>query len=322
MELIEKVAVLHVHTDASDGTATAREVIRSASIESLDVLGINDHWSLRARKEGLGGWNGRLFVLAGAELEDVGENSHLLAYGIDDLPDATETSEQIAFVNRAGGIAIIAHPCEAPGRLPGTRAYPWTAGNAGGAAGVEVWNYMSSWKAGVSLWNLAGKLLLPDRFVKHPDQGALELWGEVGGCAVACPDAHAFRYGAGPVGLTVFPYRMLFRRLRTHILLERELPAGTEQAETVLLGAMRGGSCFMSNRLHGDARGFRCGRSGRMLELRMPGPGSLVINVAGLPAGPPQPLEAGINRLEVPEGVPLVISVLRGGRTWICCCVR
>jgi hypothetical protein len=322
MELIEKVAVLHVHTDASDGTASAREIIRAASSESLDVLGINDHWSLQARKEGLGGWNGRLFVLAGAELEDAGENSHLLVYGIDDLTDSTDTSVQIASVNRAGGIAIIAHPCETPGRLPGTRAYPWTAGVAAGVAGVEVWNYMSAWKAGVSLWNLAGKLLLPDRYVTHPDRGALELWGEAGGCAVACPDAHAFRYGAGPLAPCVFPYRMLFRRLRTHILLERELPAGTGEAEKVLLGAMRGGSCFMSNRLHGDARGFRWCRSGPMLELRMPGPGSLVINAAGLRGGRPLPLEAGIHRLAAPESVPLVVSVLRGGRTWICCCVR
>jgi hypothetical protein len=321
MEFIEKVAVLHVHTDASDGTGSAREVIRAASDESLDVLGINDHRNLRAREEGLGGWNGSLFVLAGAELEDSREENHLLVYGVDALPDSSDTLEQIAFVRSAGGIAVIAHPCEAPGRLPGTRAFPWTAGEAAGGAGVEVWNYMSAWKSGISLRNLAARLLLPDRTVKHPDPGALELWRKVGGCALACPDAHAFRYGAGPLGLCVFPYRSLFRRLRTHILLERELPAGAEEAERRLLAALREGSCFMSNLLHGDARGFRCRRSGSALELSMPGPGSLMLEPSGLPEGRLMSLKAGLNRLEAPEGVPLVIRILREGRTWICCCV-
>jgi hypothetical protein len=322
MELIEKVAVLHAHTDASDGTGSARDVILAASRESLDVLGINDHWSLRARAEGLGGWNGSLFVLAGAELEDTGEDSHLLVYGVDALPDSSDTLEQIACVRSAGGIAVIAHPCEAPGRLPGTRSYGWKAGETPGVAGVEVWNYMSAWKTGISLRNLAARLLLPDRAVKHPDQGALDLWRKVGGCALACPDAHAFRYGAGPLGLCVFPYRMLFRRLRTHILLDSELPAGCEAAERMLLGALREGSCFMSNRLHGDARGFRWLRSGSTLELNMPGPGNLMMDPGAPPGGRLLPLEAGLNRLEAPEGVPLVISVLREGRTWICCCVR
>ena len=147
MEFVEKVAVLHVHTDASDGTGTVEEVIRAAESESVDILGINDHGNLRVREEGHGGWNRRLFVLAGAELEDPGENSHLIVYGVDSLPGTGDTGEQIAAVNASGGLAIIAHPCERPGHLPGTRAYPWTAGSTGGAAGVEIWNYMSSWKA-------------------------------------------------------------------------------------------------------------------------------------------------------------------------------
>lgn len=322
MEFIEKVAVLHVHTDASDGTASAEEVIRVAEGHSVDILGINDHGNLRVREEGLGGWNRRLFVLAGAELEDPGENSHLIVYGVDSLPETEDTGEQIAAVNSAGGLAIIAHPCERSGHLPGTRAYPWTARGTEGAAGVEIWNYMSAWKAGLSLFNLPMRLARPDRVVEHPDAGAIELWTSIGGCAVGGPDAHAFRYGAGPLGVIVFPYRMLFGRLRTHILLESELPEESVSAERLVLEALRRGSCYVSNRLLGDARGFRWKRCGEVLELNLPGPGSLVLNGGGFRKGPVPGLAPGIHKIDWPYQGPLVISVLREGRTWICCCVR
>ncbi len=162
--LIEKKAVLHVHTDASDGTGSIEEVISMACSAGVDILGINDHNTLDARERGFGGWNSSLFVLAGAELEDSAENSHLLVYGIDELPQTRDTLEQISFVNGKGGIAIAAHPTEAPGKLPRTRSYSWKAGSAvDGLTGVEVWNYMSLWKKGISLFNALSKMKSPDR---------------------------------------------------------------------------------------------------------------------------------------------------------------
>ncbi len=82
LNLIEKKAVLHVHTNASDGTGSIEEVIRMARTAGIDILGINDHNTLDARERDFGGWNSSLFVLAGAELEDSVENSHLLVYPI------------------------------------------------------------------------------------------------------------------------------------------------------------------------------------------------------------------------------------------------
>ena len=314
---IEKKAVLHVHTDASDGTGSIEEVIRMATAAGVDILGINDHNTLDARERGFGGWNSSLFVLAGAELEDSEENSHLLVYGIDELPRTRDTLEQISFVNGKGGIAIAAHPTEAPGKLPRTRSYSWKAGSAvDGLAGVEVWNYMSLWKKGISPFNAVAKLKSPDRYVEHPDSKAVEFWERTGGCAIAGPDAHALIFGVGRARLEVFPYDMLFRRLLTHILLDANLSDSDDIAEKQILSALRRGSCFTSNVLHGDASGFRAGREDGCILLNLPGAGEVTVSKSGSVLWQDH-LEAGNHRLRCEITERISISVFREGRTWI-----
>ena len=320
--LIEKKAVLHVHTDASDGTASIEEVIRVARAAGVDILGINDHNTLDARKRGYGGWNSSLFVLAGAELEDSRENSHLLVYGIDDLPQTSDTIEQIAFVNGKGGIAIAAHPTEAPGKLPRTRSYSWKAGNAtDGLTGVEVWNYMSLWKRGISPFNALAKLKYPDRYVEHPDSKAVEFWERAGGCAIGGPDAHALRFGIGRAVLEVFPYDMMFRRLLTHILFDAELSDSDDIAEKQILSALRQGFCFTSNILHGDATGFRAGREDGCIFLNLPGAGEVTVSKSGAVLWQDH-LEAGIHRISPEVQERISVSVSREGRTWIYCAIQ
>ena len=322
LNLVEKKAVLHVHTDASDGTGSIEDVIRIASSAGVDILGINDHNTLDARERDFGGWNSSLFVLAGAELQDSEENSHLLVYGIDELPRTLHTRDQISFVNENGGIAIAAHPTEAPGKLPRTRSYSWKAGNStDGLTGVEIWNYMSLWKKGISIVNAAAKVKYPDRHVEHPDPKAIEFWERTGGCAIAGPDAHALRFGIGRVRLEIFPYDMMFRRLLTHILFDTDLSDSDEIAEKQILSALRHGSCFTSNLLYGDASGFRAGRENGRIMLDLPGAGEVTISQSGVPLWKDH-LEAGSHRIscEVPERVS--ISVFREGRTWIYCAIQ
>lgn len=322
VSLIEKIAVLHVHTDASDGTGSIEQVIRMARDAGVDILGINDHNTLDARERGFGGWNSSLFVLAGAELEDSAENSHLLVYGIDELPRTWDTLEQISFVNGHGGIAIAAHPTEAPGKLPRTRSYSWKAGNATeGLSGVEVWNYMSLWKKGISPFNAAAKLKSPDRHVEHPDPKAVEFWERTGGCAIAGPDAHALRFGIGRFRLEIFPYDMMFRRLLTHILLDENLSDSDEIAEKQIVSALRNGSCFTSNVLHGDASGFRAVREDGGILLNLPGKGEVTISHSGAVLWQNH-LEAGSHRINCKVTERVSISVFREGRTWIYCAVQ
>lgn len=319
VSLIEKKAILHVHTNASDGTGSIEEVIRMARAAGASILGINDHNTLDARERGFGGWNSSLFVLAVAELEDSAENSHLLVYGINELPRTWDTQEQISFVNESGGIAIAAHPTEAPGKLPRTRSYSWKAGdNTEGLAGVEVWNYMSLWKKGISLFNAAAKLRNPDRYVEHPSPTAIEFWEGIGGCAIAGPDAHALRFSIGRVRREVFPYDMMFGRLLTHILFDEDLSGSDEVAERQILRALRRGSCFTSNVLYGDASGFRAGREDGCILLDIPGAGQVTISKLGSILWQDY-LEAGSHRISSKVTGRVSISVFREGRTWIYC---
>ena len=316
--LIEKNAILHVHTNASDGTASIIEVIEEARSAHVDILGINDHNTLQARDEGFGGWHDGLYVLAGAELEDRYENNHLLVYGIDRLPDSHDTGEQISFVNRNGGICIAAHPTETAGKLRGTRSYPWTLEHVSGLSGIEIWNYMSEWKAGISVFNVPWKLLSPDSYVEHPDPAAVKLWEATGGCAIGGPDAHAFRYGFGPLEMNIFPYGMLFGRLRTHILLDKELSDSSNEAETQIISSLRTGRCFISNHLYGDATGFRAMKNDGEILIDLPGKGEIVIRRSGriIRKGVHSP---GRHRFETAEDGRFYISVIREGRTWISC---
>ncbi len=317
-ELIEKIAILHVHTDASDGTASAASVIREALSARVDILGINDHKTLQARDEGFGGWHDDLYVLVGAELEDQFKNNHLLVYGVDRLPESLDTEEQIDFVNRRGGICIAAHPTETSGKLHGTRSYPWTLGNVSGLSGIEIWNYMSEWKAGISAFNALLKLLSPDRHVEHPDPAAVELWEVTGGCAIGGPDAHAFMYGFGPLSMNIFPYGMLFGRIRTHILLEKELSGSVNEAEIQIITALRKGKCFISNHLYGDATGFRAIKTDGEIVIDLPGKGEIVISRSGriIRKGVYSP---GRHKFEIAVDGRFFVSVMREGRTWISC---
>ncbi len=317
MEKIEKVAVLHVHTTHSDGTGTPAEVIRTAQNSDIDILGINDHNNLRLRNEGLGGWQGNLFVLAGAELQDENDRNHLLVYGLDVLPDTSDTEKQIEFVNNHSGIAIVAHPFEKPGKLPHTKSYCWTRGVLDGLSGVEVWNYMSEWKADISVFNFISKYRHPDKYVVTPEKNAMGFWQQVGGCVIGGVDAHNFKAG-GLLNLSMFPYEYLMGKTRTHILLDSELPSDSKEAEKIIVDALRCGNCFVSNGANGDARGFRC--ECHTGKIRMVLPESGKVEIASMDTVLfSDHLDGGEHLLDVCVEEKCAVTISRDERMWIFC---
>jgi hypothetical protein len=311
----ELVGVLHVHTSFSDGSAGPAEVIDAAAGCGLDFLGINDHMSLAARESGFAGRLGGLVVLAGAEVHDGRGRHHLLAYGIDSLPRSPDTAGQIEEINAAGGLAIAAHPCERRGYLPMTHAIGWSARRWPGLGGVEVWNYMSQWKAGLSILNLGRRLADPDDLVRKPSEETIGFWRLQGGCPVAGADAHAWRIGAGRRARSAFPYDMLFRRIRMHVFVEDRADESGGTGEKAVIEALRAGRCFVSNALLGNAGGFEAVLSGGGLELYLPGAGDVVLHSAS--GFRRLRSEGGRAALDVSGDDPFAVSVEKDGRTWI-----
>jgi hypothetical protein len=306
--VFEAVGVIHVHTTFSDGRLGPGEILDMADRAGLDFLCFNDHNTLALADRG---WHGRrhgaVLSMVGAELQHRDRKSHLLVFGARSLPPRGHILRQLESLKAQGALAVVAHPRETRPLIPFLGGYPWEFPGHPLLDGVEVWNWMSSWKGGVTPLTLGRRIARPDWYVRHPCPGAVDLWFRVGGCAVGGADAHGHRI----LFRTVFPYDFLFSRVRTHLLLDRPLSSPGQMED-----ALRGRRCFISNAMAGDARGFRAGISAGDLLVELPGEGWISVFAVGAPPVHTRLLPPGPHRLRVPPG-PLHLEVYRGGRTWI-----
>jgi hypothetical protein len=103
---------LHAHTTNSDGEPTPGELVELYAQAGYDVLAITDHWHITPYE------HDGILVLPSAELsgriEGPLEEADVLAYGIDQLPDARDhfpsIAEAAAWIVGQGGVAYLAHP--------------------------------------------------------------------------------------------------------------------------------------------------------------------------------------------------------------------
>ena len=295
--------VLHVHTTRSDGKGEPGEIVEAGLEEGLDFIAFNDHRNLTLMDEG---WHGRktgdLMAIVGSELQHTDLRNHLLVYGVTSVSPRGHILSQLDDVLDQGGIAIIAHPTEKRPHVPGLGQYPWAFGTSCPVSGVEGWNWMSMWKRRVNPLNVWTRMRNPDSRVLNPDGGAVGMWFQTGGCLVGGADAHGHRI----LGNDVFNYRMLFARVRTHILLDEPFTTPEQFTE-----ALRKGSCFISNALAGDASGFRSAIAGGKLYQKLPEACEVVISGKDTVE-----LQRGTHCLGKAE-TPLYLEIHKGGRTWI-----
>jgi len=166
---------------------------------------------------------------------------------------------------------------------------------------------MSSWKRRVNPLKALKRYYFPDNLVKRPPGGAVDMWFETGGCFIGGADAHAHKI----LGREVFGYRMLFNRVRTHILLDEPFRDPSQFTE-----ALRQGRCFISNAIAGDASNYRSTIQNGMLYLKLPASGGVILREKGRPAQSPVILNKGIHCLGSVT-LPVYIEIRREGRTWI-----
>lgn len=310
--VFEAVGVIHVHTTRSDGCMEPGPILDHADAAGLDYLCFNDHNTLALAHEGWHGRrHGRVLSIVGAELQHTDRKNHLLVFGAENLKPGRHILAQLEDIKAAGAVAVVAHPRERSPLIPFFEGYPWSFGENPLLDGVEVWNWMSAWKGGVSPLTLGKRMAHPDAFVKHPDLEAVKLWFRVGGCAVGGADAH----GHTLMFRKVFPYGFLFGRVRTHLLLDTPL---TDPLQ--LQDALAKRRCFVSNALAGDARGFRACAGSGVLRVELPGEGWITVFDGSGPPVHTGLLGAGSHEIRVSTG-PLHIGVYRGGRTWISCSI-
>ncbi len=104
---------LHIHTTLSDGRVSPKESARIYKEAGFDAIAITDHW-----KYGNAGQIGGLKILSGCEYNMGASDTsvdvmHIVGVGMNYAPDIKKEDERqhvIDEINKAGGIAILAHP--------------------------------------------------------------------------------------------------------------------------------------------------------------------------------------------------------------------
>ena len=260
--LREYAGAVHIHSNYSDGLRSIPEIAEIAAQCSLDFLLFADHMTLEPLKAGLERWYGNVLAIIGYEINDPDNRNHYLAYRLQDiLPPGLPAVEYVKRAREAGGIGFIAHPDEKRTAIPDIPPYPWTAWDAEGYDGIEIWNHSSEWLEKITHTNKYFRVLHPLKSLAGPEPETLERWDRLNRSAsmpgIGGTDAHAYPYRIGPITIYIFRYKVLFKGIRTHVLLDEPVPREAEAARDAILGALRAAKCFITNYRWGDARGFR-----------------------------------------------------------------
>jgi hypothetical protein len=258
----EVVGAIHIHSDFSDGTKSIEAIAHIADEVGLDFIMVSDHMTLEPLHRGLEGFYGDTAVLIGYEINDGDDKNHYLAFGLDQvLPENLNAEEYVEEVKKRGGIGIIAHPDEVRSEMAKYPSYPWNAWQVDGYDGIEIWNHMSQWMESLSQWNMIKQAFMPRRSLKSPTDMILKIWDKVNlrrrVVGVGSIDVHAYPYRFGPARVTIFPYKVQFQAIRTHLLLPETVAKDFPEFKKAIYDALLDCRAFISNYRWGDAGGFK-----------------------------------------------------------------
>jgi hypothetical protein len=253
--------VVHIHTTASDGTLGIEEIIPIGEEVGLDFMMFADHMTLEHRENGFEGRRGRTLVIIGYEHNDAADKNHYLLFGAPRVyPDSFTARQYVAAAAADGVLGIVAHPDENRSRMGKYPPYPWTEWKLDGFQGMEMWNQMSEWMEKLKPWNKLAQAFSPRKSMVGPTERMLKIWDEINmkrKCVgLASVDAHAFPIRVGPLKVRIFPYKVHFKSLRTHIVMSQPVAEDFEKARDQLFNAIRESRVFFSNMRWGMADDF------------------------------------------------------------------
>ncbi|MGA8265146.1 MAG: CehA/McbA family metallohydrolase [Ignavibacteriaceae bacterium] len=266
--MFEYIGCLHMHSTFSDGSGEVPDIAKAASEIGLDFIALTDHNTLRALKENYEKWYGNTLLLVGCEINDKENKNHYLAFGIKDaFSTRLSAKEYVKMVKENGGIGFLAHPHEKRTHMKEHPPYPWVDWSIKDFDGIEIWNHMSEWMENLTEENKYQAFLHPLRSIDAPPSETLKVWDELNQkrkvVGIGGVDAHAHKYNLlGFLEVEIFPYKVLFKSIRTHILTNEEIVKGDneaaiEKAKKNIYNSLSSGHCFVANDYHGDSKGFR-----------------------------------------------------------------
>lgn len=264
--MFEYTGAIHIHSVYSDGSGEIIEIVTAAQESGLDYLILTDHNTLRALKEGYESCYDKTLLFVGCEINDKENKNHYLALGVNETYSTRiSAKEYVKKIKDSGGIGFLAHPHEKRTHMKEHPAYPWTEWSSDDFTGIEIWNHMSEWMENLTEQNKYQSFLHPLKSITQPPEETLKKWDELNlgrkVVGIGGVDAHAHKYNLlGFLEVEIFPYKVLFKSIRTHILTTEEITfekAMFAKSKELIYSALKEGSCFVANDYHGDSKGFR-----------------------------------------------------------------
>jgi hypothetical protein len=266
MIIHELVGNFHAHTPYSDGAWYHAQIAQAAGEAGLDLVIVTDH---NVWVDEVEGYYENVLLLVGEEIHDVQrlpQCNHLLVYGVEQemAPHPGDPQRLVEEVQAQNGLCFLAHPVERSSQLdPELAAIPWVDWEINGYTGIELWNYMSEFKA-LAQSKLAALVYthIPDLGIKGPFHHALQLWDRLLAeghrvVAIGGADAHGNSHSLGPFHRVVFPYKHLFGCVNTHLLTDSPLTRDLNSDKVIVYDALHRGHCFIGYDALGSTRGFR-----------------------------------------------------------------
>ncbi|MFB3056798.1 MAG: PHP domain-containing protein [Ignavibacteriaceae bacterium] len=266
--MFEYIGAIHMHSVFSDGSGEVPQIAKFADEVGLDYIILTDHNTLRALDEGYENWYGNTLCLVGSEINDKENKNHYLAFGIiKTYSTRISAKDYVRKIKEDGGIGFLAHPHEKREHMKEHPPYPWIEWDTEDFNGIEIWNHMSEWMENLTEDNKYQAFLHPLRTITAPQKETLKLWDKLNlkrkVVGIGGVDAHAHKYNLlGFLDVEIFPYKVLFKSIRTHLLLEDELIRDNSEesirnTKKTIYDALADGKCFFANDYHADSKGFR-----------------------------------------------------------------
>lgn len=275
--MFEYSGSIHMHSRFSDGSGTAEEIGNYAGESDLDFAILTDHNTLKAKEKGFEKWFGNTMFIVGYEVNDIKNRNHYLVFDMDevvgtfekladgDLGNRLSAKEYVKAINDKGGFGFLAHPDEKRNHLPEHPPYPWTAWDCEDFTGIEIWNHMSEWAEGLNESNKLQRFIHPLKSIIAPPSETLKKWDKLNSkrkvVALGGIDAHAHKHSIMGFEFEIFAYKILFKSIRTHVLVNKEIIKGDIKNfvsdKKQILDALRNGNSFIVNSYHGSGKGFR-----------------------------------------------------------------